>query len=59
MTDLKHILTEDQANEQKELKKLKKRISEMRATVDSILIRAAQADDSLIDNFMRLAKRKQ
>ena len=31
----------------------------MRATVDSLLIRAAQADDSLIESFMRLAKKKQ
>ena len=59
MAYLRHILAEDQANGQKELKRLKKIISETRATVDSILLRAAQSDDSLIDNFMRLAKRKQ
>ena len=59
ITYLRHILAEDQANEQKELKKLKKRISETRATMDSILLRAAQADDSLIEGFMRLAKKKQ
>ena len=59
MAYLRSILAEDQADGQKELKRLKKSISETRATVDSLLLRAAQADDSLIESFMRLAKKKQ
>ena len=59
MAYLINVLADDQADGQKELKRLKKRISEMRATVDSLLLRAAQADDSLIESFMRLAKKKQ
>ena len=54
-----NVLAEDQADGQKELKRLKKRISETRATVDSILLRAAQADESLVESFMRLARKKQ
>ena len=59
MAYLRNILAEDQADGQKELKRLKKRISETRTTVDSLLLRAAQADDSLIESFMHLAKKKQ
>ena len=59
MAYLQSVLAEDQADGQKELKRLKKRISQMRTTMDSLLLRAAQADDSLIESFMRLAKKKQ
>ena len=44
---------------QKELKLLKRKISESQNTVDAILLRAAQAEDSLADGFMRLARERQ
>jgi len=33
-------------------------MSETQATIDSIFLRAAQAEDSLVANFMRLVKQK-
>ena len=58
MACLERVLAKDQADKQAELSGLRKRISETQATVDSILLRAAQADDDLAENLMRLAKQR-
>lgn len=56
---LKRTSTQEVVDTQKELKSLKRKISESQNTVDAILLRAAQADDSLVDGFMRLARERQ
>ena len=58
-TCLERMLAKDQADRKAELSRLTRRISEAQATVDSILLRAAQAQDDLAGNFMRLARQKQ
>ena len=59
ITYLNTVLSEDLADTQKELCSLKRKASETQATLDAILLRAARADDSLAEGFMRLAKQKQ
>lgn len=59
MAYLSDTLAKDHAGTQKEVVRLKRRISETQATLDAILLRAAQADDGLADGFMRLARQKQ
>ena len=56
---LKRSSTQEVVDTQKELKSLKRKISDSQNTVDAILLRAAQADDSLADGFMRLARERQ
>ncbi len=56
---LKRISTQEGVDTQKELKSLKRKISESQNTVDALLLRAAQAEDSLADGFMRLARQRQ
>ena len=56
---LKRSATQESTDVEKELKSLKRKISESQKTIDSILLRAAQAEDSLADGFMRLAQERQ
>ena len=56
---LKRASTQEVFGTQKELKSLKRTISESQNTVDALLLRAAQAEDSLVDGFMRLARERQ
>ena len=56
---LKRASTQDVSDVENELKSLKRKIAESQKTVDAILLRAAQADDSLADGFMRLAQERQ
>jgi DNA invertase Pin-like site-specific DNA recombinase/endogenous inhibitor of DNA gyrase (YacG/DUF329 family) len=48
---LRRTSTQEVIDTEKELKSLKKKISESQKTVDAILLRAAQAQDSLADSF--------
>ncbi len=59
MEYLKRSSNKDTSDVEKELKSLKRKISESQKIVDSILLRAAQVEDSLADNFMRLAQERQ
>jgi hypothetical protein len=56
---MKRSSIQEMADVEKELKSLKRKLSESQNTVDSILLRAAQADDSLAEGFMRLARERQ
>ncbi len=56
---LKRYSTKEISDTEKELKSLKRKISESKKVIDSILLRAAQANDDLADNFMRLAQERQ
>jgi len=56
---LKRSSIQEIADVEKELKSLKRKLTESKNTVDSILLRAAQADDSLAEGFMRLARERQ
>ena len=56
---LKRASKQETSDVEKELKSLKRKISDSQKTVDSILLRAAQADDSLAEGFMRLAQERQ
>ncbi|MBN2455829.1 MAG: hypothetical protein JXB29_04725 [Sedimentisphaerales bacterium] len=59
MEYLKQTSNQEVIDTEKELKSLKKKISESQKTVDAILLRAAQARDSFADSFMRLAQERQ
>jgi hypothetical protein len=50
---------QDLANMQNELGRLKQRSSGTQATLDALLLKAAQAEDNLAEGFMQLARQKQ
>ncbi len=59
MAYLDRVLTRDLADMQNELGKLKRRSSETQATLDALLLKAAQTEDNLAEGFMQLARQKQ
>lgn len=59
MEYLKRSSNKEAVDVQNELKSLKRKIIESQNIVDSILLRAAQADDSLAEGFIRLARERQ
>jgi len=59
MAYLDRVLTRDLADMQNELGRLKRRSSETQATLDALLLKAAQTEDNLAEGFMQLAKQKQ
>jgi len=59
MAYLKHTLVKDAADTEQELRKLKKRAADTQATLDTLLLKAAQIGDNLAEEFLRLARQKQ
>ena len=53
------MLAQDRETTEKEVLTLTRKTKEAQATLDAILLRAAQADDRLTEGFMRLATQKQ
>ena len=49
----------DTADSKRELQKLRHKSCEVQATLDALLLKAAQADDALAESFMCLARQKQ
>jgi len=56
---LKNILEKDVDDAEQELRNLKKRATDAQATLDTLVLKAAQTKDSLAEEFLRLARQKQ
>ena len=56
---LKTILEKDVDDAEQELRNLKKRATDAQATLDTLLLKAAQTKDNLAEEFLRLARQKQ
>jgi len=59
MEYLDRALVRDLSETRNELHKLKRKVSQTQATLDALLLKAAQAEDNLAEEFMRLAGQKQ
>ncbi|GAG46535.1 unnamed protein product, partial [marine sediment metagenome] len=59
MEYLDRALVRDSSETRNELHKLKRKVSQTQATLDALLLKAAQAEDNLAEEFMRLAGQKQ
>ena len=59
MEYLGRTLAMDLSEMRNELRKLKRKVSQTQATLDALLLKAAQAKDNLAEGFMRLAEQKQ
>jgi len=59
MAYLDRVLARDLTDTQNELGRLKRRSSETQATLDALLLKAAQTEDNLAEGFMQLANQKQ
>ena len=55
---LQWVLVKDETDMENELIKLKRRLSETQTTMDALLLKAAHAEESLAEGFMRLARDK-
>lgn len=56
---LRHTLAKDATDTEMELRKLTKKATDIQAGLDTLLVKAAQTDDNLADEFLRLARQKQ
>ena len=56
---LRHTLAKDVTDTETELRKLTKKATDMQAGLDALLVKAAQTDELLADEFLRLARQKQ
>lgn len=56
---LRHTLAKDVTDTETELRKLTKKAADMQAGLDALLVKAAQTDEALADEFLRLARQKQ
>jgi len=56
---LRHILAKDVTDAETELRRLTKKAGDMQAGLDVLLAKAAQTDEALADEFLRLARQKQ
>ena len=59
MEYLDRALVRDLSETRNELLKLKRKVSQTQATLDALLLKAAQAEYNLAEEFMRLAGQKQ
>lgn len=59
MAYLTHVFEKDVHDAEQELRKLKKRIADTQATLDTLLLKAAQTEDNLAEDFLRIARQKQ
>jgi len=59
MAYLEHMLVRDATDMEQELRKLKRKTADAQATLDTLLLKAAQATDNLAEEFLRLARQKQ
>ncbi|MCJ7674936.1 MAG: hypothetical protein MUO33_07270 [Sedimentisphaerales bacterium] len=53
---LKNILEKDVDDAEQELRNLKKRATDAQASLDTLLLKAAQTKDNLAEEFLRLAR---
>ncbi len=56
---LQRLLVDDRTDTENQLAKLKHRLSETQSTLDALLLKAAHAETSLSEGFMRLARDRQ
>lgn len=59
MAYLEHTLVKDVSDTERELRRLRKRATDTQPTLDMLLLKAAQTEDNLAEEFLRLARQKQ
>jgi DNA invertase Pin-like site-specific DNA recombinase len=59
MAYLTHVFEKEVDDAEQELRKLKKRNADVQATLDTLLLKAAQTEDNLAEEFLRIARQKQ
>jgi TolA-binding protein len=53
------VVTNRTADAESQLRKLRNNVADLQGTLDTLLVKAAQTEDALADEFMRLAQQKQ